>query len=407
MLWAANRKMTRVEDRAYSLLGLLDVNMLMLYGEGEKAFHHLQLEIIRMSNDQSIFAWDLCTTTDRKTGSTLADDPGFFWDCGKMKLMDQKEFIEYIEDYIPEEELRLIKEDRLGSFPITNLGIQIWMPLHPCVGPGSVFRTWLPCHQLGSPVQISLAFWKSNYCRYFKSREESEPTEGAVHFRQVHLQYQDTPHHDITFEIDDDAIIKNGFTYCGTYPRELAGNIFTLTSTDLLTDCHLAVGFGQCFGQDWIHVVYGKFASGCLLDCATEYNKMLVRGLEHARSMAEVRSGGGRYGRVWVRHTCLLRSTSTLRTSCIMWESSGNFGVKIEVIQDLYGEPDKWTGFDVEGSNDPNRDLWGLMIPGPPGNYFGRYRLVVDGVSVDFSRGPDWKRVNTRSFQTVFELLQG
>ena len=35
--WAANRTTTRVEDRAYSLTGLLDVNMPMLYGEGKKA----------------------------------------------------------------------------------------------------------------------------------------------------------------------------------------------------------------------------------------------------------------------------------------------------------------------------------------------------------------------------------
>jgi len=36
---------TRAEDKAYCLLGLLDVNMPMLYGEGMKAFHRLQLEL--------------------------------------------------------------------------------------------------------------------------------------------------------------------------------------------------------------------------------------------------------------------------------------------------------------------------------------------------------------------------
>ena len=41
MSWAADRTTTRVEDRAYSLMGLLDVNMPMLYGEGKKAFHRL------------------------------------------------------------------------------------------------------------------------------------------------------------------------------------------------------------------------------------------------------------------------------------------------------------------------------------------------------------------------------
>ncbi|KAI6105261.1 heterokaryon incompatibility protein-domain-containing protein, partial [Pisolithus croceorrhizus] len=57
MSWAAERKTTRVEDRAYSLMGLFGVNMPMLYGEGKKAFQRLQLEIIREFTDQSIFAW--------------------------------------------------------------------------------------------------------------------------------------------------------------------------------------------------------------------------------------------------------------------------------------------------------------------------------------------------------------
>ncbi|KAI6110449.1 heterokaryon incompatibility protein-domain-containing protein, partial [Pisolithus croceorrhizus] len=57
MSWAADRKTTREEDRAYSLMGLCGVNMPMLYGEGKKAFQRLQLEIIRTSTDHSIFAW--------------------------------------------------------------------------------------------------------------------------------------------------------------------------------------------------------------------------------------------------------------------------------------------------------------------------------------------------------------
>lgn len=58
MSWAALRQTTRLEDRAYSLLGIFDVNMPMLYGEREKAFTRLQEEICKTSNDQSIFAWD-------------------------------------------------------------------------------------------------------------------------------------------------------------------------------------------------------------------------------------------------------------------------------------------------------------------------------------------------------------
>ncbi|KAI6041072.1 HET-domain-containing protein [Pisolithus marmoratus] len=81
--WAADRTTTREEDRAYSLLGLLGVHMPMLYGEGKNAFRRLQLEIIRTSNDQSIFAWGWT----RKSGwssSFLADDPSCFRDCNRL-----------------------------------------------------------------------------------------------------------------------------------------------------------------------------------------------------------------------------------------------------------------------------------------------------------------------------------
>src|ERR1700761_6199459 len=36
MSWAANRETTRVEDMAYCLLGIFDVNIQLLYGEGKK-----------------------------------------------------------------------------------------------------------------------------------------------------------------------------------------------------------------------------------------------------------------------------------------------------------------------------------------------------------------------------------
>ena len=57
MSWASARKTTRVEDIACSLLGLFDVNMPLLYGEGKKAFERLQHKIIETNRDESIFAW--------------------------------------------------------------------------------------------------------------------------------------------------------------------------------------------------------------------------------------------------------------------------------------------------------------------------------------------------------------
>lgn len=61
--WASTRTATRVEDVAYSLLGIFDVNMPLLYGEGQKAFRRLQEEIIRQPYDHTIFACHLVGTS--------------------------------------------------------------------------------------------------------------------------------------------------------------------------------------------------------------------------------------------------------------------------------------------------------------------------------------------------------
>ncbi|KAF9066753.1 heterokaryon incompatibility protein-domain-containing protein, partial [Rhodocollybia butyracea] len=57
MSWAAGRKTSRIEDRAYSLMGIFGVYMPPIYGEGEHAFIRLQEEILKTSDDQTLFAW--------------------------------------------------------------------------------------------------------------------------------------------------------------------------------------------------------------------------------------------------------------------------------------------------------------------------------------------------------------
>src|ERR1700753_1920635 len=69
MSWAAGRKSPRVEDMAYCLLGICDVNMPLLYGKGERAVSRLQQEIIKNSNDDSILAWGLDDETRNPMGS--------------------------------------------------------------------------------------------------------------------------------------------------------------------------------------------------------------------------------------------------------------------------------------------------------------------------------------------------
>ena len=65
MFWLSKRSTTRVEDMAYCVLGIFDINMPLLYGEGPKAFVRLQEEIIKISNDHTIFCWTWLPSTPK------------------------------------------------------------------------------------------------------------------------------------------------------------------------------------------------------------------------------------------------------------------------------------------------------------------------------------------------------
>lgn len=80
MSWASKRTTTRTEDEAYCLMGIFGVNMPLLYGERDKAFLRLQMEIIKKSDDQSIFAW----THDTKSCGMLAPSPKAFRKSGNV-----------------------------------------------------------------------------------------------------------------------------------------------------------------------------------------------------------------------------------------------------------------------------------------------------------------------------------
>jgi hypothetical protein len=81
MSWAAHRESTRIEDVAYCLLGIFDIHMPLLYGEGDKAFIRLQEQILRTTDDYSLFAW--CDTTSQHSTcrGLLARKPEEFQYC--------------------------------------------------------------------------------------------------------------------------------------------------------------------------------------------------------------------------------------------------------------------------------------------------------------------------------------
>ncbi|KAK4637113.1 Vegetative incompatibility protein HET-E-1 [Fulvia fulva] len=88
--WAAKRETTRTEDTAYCLLGLVGVNMPLLYGEGDKAFLRLQQEIIRQSDDESIFAWRYVSPPSGYRAGILAPHVSFFSNSHGVRLLDGK-----------------------------------------------------------------------------------------------------------------------------------------------------------------------------------------------------------------------------------------------------------------------------------------------------------------------------
>lgn len=90
MRWASKRKTTRQEDMAYCLMGLFNVNMPLLYGEGgARSFIRLQNEILQATDDQTIFAWSTPRGSKDQTQASglLAESPAHFRDAPSMYPM--------------------------------------------------------------------------------------------------------------------------------------------------------------------------------------------------------------------------------------------------------------------------------------------------------------------------------
>jgi Heterokaryon incompatibility protein (HET) len=110
MSWASKRVTTRTEDMAYCLMGLFDVHMPLIYGEGNGAFRRLQEEIMKDSEDQSLFSWTTFDESEQTTG-LLAESPANF--VGSRNVVPFQ---------IPFRE---------APYAMTNRGIRIDMPLMP------------------------------------------------------------------------------------------------------------------------------------------------------------------------------------------------------------------------------------------------------------------------------------
>lgn len=158
MSWASRRTTKRPEDVAYSLLGLFDISMAPLYGEGSKAFLRLQEAIIRQADDHSIFAWTEDCPKPRAI-EALAPSPYHFLGAGNI-IAETFDHEDQSEDNSEDSESG---EHEALPFSVTNAGVEITLPLRCVDKADGRYEAALECTMAGEPCD----------CNY-KSETDSE-----------------------------------------------------------------------------------------------------------------------------------------------------------------------------------------------------------------------------------------
>jgi len=164
MSWAARRETSRPEDLAYCLMGIFGVSMPPLYGEGgSRAFVRLQEEIIKYSNDQSIFAWKLEWNPYAQPSGLFAGSPCQFSDSGRITA--------FLDD----------KMNTPNNYSMTNLGVNIQLPLqridgsilHSIDNSGKeVFLAVLDCQEKGRNKPLAVFLRRLNCRQYVRVMPE-------------------------------------------------------------------------------------------------------------------------------------------------------------------------------------------------------------------------------------------
>ncbi|KAG5792093.1 hypothetical protein H9Q69_008877 [Fusarium xylarioides] len=163
MFWAAGRETTRPEDIAYCVLGIFDINMPLLYGEGQvKAFKRLQEEILKSTDDESIFAWrqPRYRVEGKTYWSLLANRPSAF-DLGQTS--------KDLNGMVPQRSKYLSLRSG-SSISMTNRGLDLELPLTPFTvdTSGTIFLAFLNCEfrrgqtSINPAIILQRAAWDRN-----------------------------------------------------------------------------------------------------------------------------------------------------------------------------------------------------------------------------------------------------
>ena len=161
MYWASSRRTTRLEDRAYSLLGLFNVSIPILYGEGLRAFARLQEEIIRTSFDHSIFAWQLKSYYS----GLLAECPDDFSNAADIRKMPMRDYHALFDMNIPS-----------LSYNMSNMGLSVKMPYRAIKSHKCLFVAFLACYFKDGETPIFI-YMRKDYSRlslhFYRTRTTS------------------------------------------------------------------------------------------------------------------------------------------------------------------------------------------------------------------------------------------
>jgi hypothetical protein len=167
MSWAARRRTTRTEDRAYSLMGIFGVFMTPMYGEGTHAFVRLQKAVMSTSNDHSIFAWTTppvapLTEGFERVSTLLALSPDQFEYSSEFRPLSRTKGKQT-------SSAELVKFD----YTMTNAGLSIRLPVWKVAEVEGLYGAFLSCTESWdqTPSAIFLRttdntpaghFWRTN-----------------------------------------------------------------------------------------------------------------------------------------------------------------------------------------------------------------------------------------------------
>ncbi|KAK4183351.1 hypothetical protein QBC35DRAFT_114727 [Podospora australis] len=172
MSWASGRETTRIEDQAYCLLGLFDINMPMLYGEGPKAFARLQQEIIETTDDCSVLAWGFRSSLpSSRLSSTnlliqlLPPDPLSIFAQSPAQFA-------YAANWAPGR----VDEFNRPAFALGQRGITISLPIvdDPVVGNSHIKYAIIGCTYVNPPHFLALPLIKATYLDANTFEEDQE-----------------------------------------------------------------------------------------------------------------------------------------------------------------------------------------------------------------------------------------